>query len=155
MGEVISMKNLTDGAIVGLCGFKVKGGYYAIPVLEVQEVIRPQSLTKVPLSPDYVTGLINLRGQIVTSINLRKLFKIEEAKTNDHMNIIVRNGDSLYALMVDEILDVMDVEQSSFESVPDTMNDNIRKYIKGVYKLKDTLLILLDLDKIFSMEVKG
>ncbi len=141
--------------VVQLCGFKVRGGQYAISVLDVQEVIKPQPLTPVPLSPDFVTGLINLRGQIVTSINLRKLFQIEESATEEHMNIIVRSGESLYSLMVDEILDVIDVEQNTFETIPETINENIRKYISGVYKLEDTLLILLDLKKIFSMDIKG
>ncbi|EQC49757.1 CheW-like protein [Bacteriovorax sp. DB6_IX] len=69
------------------------------------------------------------------------------------MNIIVRNGDSLYALMVDEILDVIDVEEKTFESIPETINDNIKKYIKGVYKLESNLLILLDLEKVLSVDV--
>ncbi|EQC47482.1 chemotaxis protein CheW [Bacteriovorax sp. Seq25_V] len=153
MSDSISMVINED--IVQLCGFKVRGGQYAISVLDVQEVIKPQPLTPVPLSPDFVTGLINLRGQIVTSINLRKLFQIEDRESEEHMNIIVRSGDSLYALMVDEILDVIDVEQSTFETIPETINENIRKYISGVYKLEETLLILLDLKKIFSIDIKG
>lgn len=135
-----------------LCGFRIKDGYYAISVLDVQEVIKPQRVTTVPLAPDYIRGLINLRGQIVTSISLKKLFGMEDVVTDDHMNIIVRSADSLYALVVDEILDVIDVERSSFESTPDTLDLKVRKYIKGVYKLDRRLQILLDLEKILNIE---
>ena len=135
-----------------LCGFKIKGDYYAIPVLEVQEVIKPQKLTQVPLAQSYVKGLINLRGQIVTSLSLRELFKMEEAQTNDHMNIIVSNDDSLYALTVDEILDVIEVEEQSFEESPETISETVRGFIKGVYKLEKKLIILLDLDKILTID---
>ncbi len=135
-----------------LCGFKIKGDYYAIPVLEVQEVIKPQKLTQVPLAQSYVKGLINLRGQIVTSLSLRELFKMEEAQTDDHMNIIVSNDDSLYALTVDEILDVIEVEEQSFEESPETISETVRGFIKGVYKLEKKLIILLDLDKILTID---
>lgn len=136
-----------------LCGFKIKGDYYAVSVLDVQEVIKPHSLTPVPLSPDYVKGLINLRGQIVTSISLRRLFKMDDAAEADHMNIIVRSGDSLYALMVDEILDVIDVEEQTYENIPDTINEEIKKYINGVHKLENHLLILLDLEKVLTVDI--
>ena len=136
-----------------LCGFKIKGDYYAVSVLDVQEVIKPHSLTPVPLSPDYVKGLINLRGQIVTSISLRRLFKMDDATEADHMNIIVRSGDSLYALMVDEILDVIDVEEQTYENIPDTINEEIKKYINGVHKLENHLLLLLDLEKVLTVDI--
>lgn len=141
--------NLSDNQ---LCGFRIKDGYYAISVLDVQEVIKPQRVTTVPLAPEYVRGLINLRGQIVTSISLKKLFGMEDIATHDHMNIIVRSAESLYALVVDEILDVIDVERNAFEPTPDTLDPKIRKYIKGVYKLDKRLQILLDLDKILNIE---
>ncbi len=128
-----------------LCGFKIGDAYYAVPVLEVQELIKPQRMTQVPLSPPFVRGLINLRGQIVTTISLRRMFGIDEEDPEEHMNIIIRNKDSLYSLIVDEIMDVMDLEESIFESAPKTINEKIRKYIKGVYKLDGKILVLLDL----------
>ncbi len=135
-----------------LCGFKIGSGFYAISVLEVQEVIKPQVLTHVPSAPDYVRGLINLRGQIVTAISLRSLFGLKDDQREEYMNIIVRSGESLYSLMVDEILDVIDVEDSTFESTPETLEDTIRRFINGVYKLDNKLLILLDLEKILNVE---
>jgi purine-binding chemotaxis protein CheW len=152
MEEIINSENQ-----IQLCGFTIGKGSYAIPVLEVQEVVRPQKLTPVPLAPSYVDGLINLRGQIVTAINLRKLFYLEDKEDqNDYMNIIVRSDDeNLYALVVDEIMDVIDVEQSTFEVTPDTLDDKIQDYLKGVYKLDKMLLTLLNLDKILNIETTG
>ncbi|TNE98005.1 MAG: chemotaxis protein CheW [Deltaproteobacteria bacterium] len=139
--------------VVQLCGFKIGGGFYAVPVLEVQEVVKPQILTTVPLAPDYIDGLINLRGQVVTAINLRKLFHITGNAPEEFMNIIVRNEDSLYSLVVDEIMDVMDVEVKTFEDTPDALDKEIKKYIKGVYKLEGKLLVLLSLEKLLNIEV--
>jgi purine-binding chemotaxis protein CheW len=149
--EVVEENNINLD-YVQLCGFKIGDGFYAVPVLEVQEVVRPQKITQVPMAPDYIEGLINLRGQVVTSINLRTLFKLEGDDPDDFMNVIVRSRDSLYALVVDEILDVIDVPNKSFEETPDTLDDNLRKYIEGVYKLKDRLLISLSIEKLINVE---
>jgi len=135
-----------------LCGFKIGNGHYAVSVLDVQEVIKPQLLTPVPLAPSYVKGLINLRGQIVTAISLRTLFGLEEIESDDYMNIIVRSGDSLYSLVVDEILDVIDVERETYEPTPETLEEKIKRFIGGVYKLDSKLLILLDLEKVLNIE---
>jgi purine-binding chemotaxis protein CheW len=156
--ETASQSNIIESVLSGdasqLCGFKIMEGQYAIPVLEVQEVVKPQKVTNVPLGPEYVDGLINLRGQIVTAINLRVLFGLPRKKNRDeYMNIIVRWGDSLYALVVDEIMDVMDVENSSFEDTPDTIDDRLKSYIRGVFKLEDNLLTLLSLEKILDIKI--
>jgi purine-binding chemotaxis protein CheW len=135
-----------------LCGFKIGNGFYAVHFLEVQEVIKPHILTQVPSAPTYIRGLINLRGQIVTAISIRTLFGLKDDRKEDYMNIIVRSGESLYSLIVDEILDVIDVEDSTFEKTPDTLEDKIRRFISGVYKLDHQLLILLDLEKILNAD---
>lgn len=135
-----------------LCGFKIGNGYYAVSVLEVQEVIKPQFFTQVPSAPVYVRGLINLRGQIVTAISLRTLFGLGDDRGDLYMNIIVRSGESLYSLIVDEILDVIDVDEATFEKTPETLDEKLRVFISGVYKLDHKLLILLDLEKILNVE---
>ena len=149
--EVVEENNLNLD-YVQLCGFKIGDGFYAVPVLEVQEVVRPQKITQVPMAPDYIEGLINLRGQVVTSINLRTLFKLKGDDPEEFMNVIVRSRGSLYALVVDEILDVMDVPNKAFEETPDTLDNNLRKYIEGVDKLKDKLLISLSIEKLINVE---
>ncbi|NQZ00332.1 MAG: chemotaxis protein CheW [Bdellovibrionales bacterium] len=133
------------------CGFMIDGDMYAVPVLEVQEVIRAHPATVVPLSDTCIRGLINLRGQIVTPVNLRKVFGLTDySEDQDYMNVIIKNNDSLYSIMVDEICDVIDVEGSSFESTPDTIDTRLRMYVSGVHKLEDRLLIVLDLKKLLN-----
>jgi purine-binding chemotaxis protein CheW len=139
-GTTGEVHNLNLRKINQLCGFKIGNGFYAISVLEVQEVIKPQVLTRVPSAPSYIRGLINLRGQIVTAISLRSLFGLGDDHRDDYMNIIVRSGESLYSLIVDEILDVIDVEDSTFEKTPETLEEKIRRFINGVYKLDQKLL---------------
>lgn len=136
-----------------LCGFRIGKDYYAIPVLEVQEVVKPQTKTAVPLAPEYIDGLINLRGQVVTAINMRKLLNIKPAKDDsDYMNIIVKHSDGLYSLVVDEVLDVIEVEMEFFSETPPTLDEHIKTYINGVFKLENKLLILLNLKKVFEIK---
>lgn len=151
----MSDENLVNQRNGQLCGFKVGAGFYAISVLDVQEVIKPQLVTKVPSAPVYIQGLINLRGQIVTAISLKSLFGLENANevTEDYMNIIVRSGESLYALVVDKIMDVIDVDEKTFESTPDTIDEKVRVLISGVYKLDTNLLMLLDLNKTLDVNM--
>lgn len=145
------MKNdLKEQSIIQYCGFVIGEGFYAIPVLDVQEVVKPQVMTPIPLAQEHVRGLINLRGQIVTSISLRKLFKLEDNLDADHMNIIVKAKESLNAFVVDEIMDVIDVQSSDIVSPPETISPQIRKYIDAVYKTEDKLILLINLEKIFK-----
>lgn len=137
---------------IQVCGFKIGDGYYAVPVLEVQEVVKPQKVSRVPKAPEYIDGLINLRGQVVTSLNLKNLFGIQGEANEDYMNVIVRSEDSLYSLVVDEIMDVMEVTANQFAQTPDTLNPKVKKFIKGVYKLEGRLLILLCLEKLLNIE---
>ncbi len=130
------------------CGFTIGKDLFAVPVLEVQEVIKPQMITKVPLSKEGVCGLINLRGQIVTAVSLRTLLGLPASKNVEFMNVIARVGDSLVALVVDQIRDVINVTMDSYEPTPDTLVSPLRDYVSGVHKTDGRLLIVLDLDKI-------
>jgi purine-binding chemotaxis protein CheW len=134
------------------CGFKVGDDFFAISVLRVQEIIRSQQLTQIPKCPEMIKGLINLRGQIVTAVSLRSMFALEECTKDDQMNIIVQIGEDLYAIIVDEIMDVIEVGDETFEATPDNIDKRFSRFITGVHKLKDKLLIILDLDKVLAME---
>jgi len=119
--------------------------FFGIDVAYVQEVIRHQEITRVPLAPPGVTGLINLRGQIVTALDLRLRLGIPARLDGDPpMNVIVRTDDGPVSLLVDEIGDVLDVSGASWEPLPETLTDASKVLIDGVYKLKDCLLHLLD-----------
>jgi purine-binding chemotaxis protein CheW len=134
------------------CGFKIAGEEFAIPVMEVQEVIKPLQVTAVPLAQDQVRGLINLRGQIVTCLSLRKVFEQEENLSDDYMNIIVKGKDGLYSLVVDEVTDIIDIQEESLEKTPDTIDANIKRYVDKIYKRDQGLVILLKIDELLKLE---
>ena len=125
---------------------------FGVEVEKVQEVIRYQAMTRVPLAPPVVKGLINLRGQIVTAVDLRRRLGLRERATTDlPMNVVVRHDDGAVSFLVDEIGDVLEVEEDAFELPPGTLAGEARELIRGVYKLKDTLLIALDTDKMLNL----
>ena len=128
--------------------FLVAGRLYGIDVTKVQEIVRPMPITSIPLAPNYVTGLINLRGQVATAIGLRELFGIEEAASSECMNVVCRIEGSLISLHVDQIADVMYVKNEHFESTPQTIPEQVRKYMDGVYKTEGNLLSVVNIDKI-------
>lgn len=121
---------------------------FGVEVGKVQEVIRYQEMTRVPLATSVVTGLINLRGQIVTALDLRKRLEFSERASDQlPMNVVIRTGDEAVSLLVDEIGDVLEVEDGSFEPPPETLRGVARELIRGAYKLKDRLLLILDTEK--------
>lgn len=127
------------------CTFNVAGFLFGIEVDQVQEVIRTQNMTPVPMSPAVVEGLINLRGQIVTAIDLRKRLSLPERPEGLRpMNVVVRMRDGAVSLLVDQIGEVIDVSEDTFEAPPSTLADNVMDLIKGAYKLDGQLLLLLD-----------
>jgi purine-binding chemotaxis protein CheW len=125
---------------------------FGVEVEKVQEVIRYQGMTRVPLAPPVVKGLINLRGQIVTAVDLRLRLGLRERPATDlPMNVVIRHEDGAVSLLVDEIGDVLEVEEESFELPPGTLSGEVRELIRGAYKLKDALLITLDTDKMLNL----
>ena len=104
-----------DSTVTQYCGFKIGDEEYGIPVMEVQEVIKPQVVTPIPLASEFIRGLINLRGQIVSCLSLRKLFGQDDNLEKEHMNIIVRGEEGLFSLVVDEVTDIIDIENDDVE----------------------------------------
>jgi purine-binding chemotaxis protein CheW len=127
------------------CTFYIQGLLFGVEVETVQEVIQHQEMTGVPLASKVVAGLINLRGQIVTAIDLRRRLGVRDRPADElPMNVVVRTADGAVSLLVDEIGDVVEVEQRDFEEAPDTLASTSRELIRGVYKLKKELLLVLD-----------
>jgi purine-binding chemotaxis protein CheW len=130
------------------CTFYVDGRLYGMPVEEVQEVIKEQFMTRIPLATEIVSGLINLRGKIVTAIDLRKRLGLAGRKSSGApMNVVVNYDDHTVSFLVDFIGDVVDAEENSFEPVPETIHGEARELLLGVYKLKTGLLHVLDARK--------
>lgn len=129
--------------------FYVSGSLYGLDVSTVQEVTKSLPMTKVPLSPQFVDGLINLRGQIATAIGLRNLFNLgHEDKAEEYMNVVCKGDGLLLSLLVDQIGDVLEVDASQFESTPDTLPESVSRFMTGVYKIPGALLSVLDINKI-------
>jgi purine-binding chemotaxis protein CheW len=119
-----------------------------VDVLRVQEVLRFQQMTHVPKAPDVIEGLINLRGQIVTAIDLRRRLRLPPRAGNQlPTNLVVRTDDGAVSLLVDEIGDVLDMDASAYEQPPENLDPAARNIIRGVYKLKDRLLLVLDTER--------
>jgi purine-binding chemotaxis protein CheW len=130
------------------CTFSVDGLYFGVEVERVQEVLRFQELTRVPLAPAVVSGLINLRGQIVTAVNLRQRLALRERPAGQlPMSVILRSDDGAVSLLVDEIGEVLSVAGEMGEPPPETLRGVGRELCKGVYKLEGRLLLVLDAEK--------
>ena len=135
-----------------LCTFYLDGLFFGVEVQKVQEVIRYQEMTQIPLASRVVQGLINLRGQIVTAIDLRRRLELNERPADKlPMNVVIRTDDGPVSLLVDEIGDVVEVDAETFERPPETLRGVARDLIRGAYKLKDRLLLTLDSDRAVTL----
>lgn len=135
------------------CTFYLGDLYFGIEVQRVQEVLREQPTTRVPLAHPAISGLINLRGQIVEAIELRSRlgFPARDAGSAP-MNVVVRTDDGPVSLLADVIGDVVTVEDSGFEPPPDTLDATARELISGVYKMSERLLLVLDTVKVLQLQ---
>lgn len=130
------------------CTFFLRDQFFGVPVEQVQEVIRYQEMTRVPLMPQVIRGLINLRGQIVMAVDLRRRFGMEDRPESQlPMNVVVRTDDGAVSLLVDEIGDVLEVDEESFERAPETLRGPNRELVRGVYKLQGRLMLVLDTEQ--------
>jgi purine-binding chemotaxis protein CheW len=138
------------------CTFYVDGHYCGVDVLKVQEIIRYQEMTRVPLAPPVVRGLINLRGQIVTAIDLRRRLELSDRPADQFpINVVVQTDDGAVSLLVDEIGDVLEVSETLFEQPPETLKGTARELIRGAYKLNDRLLLILDTERTVDLAGSG
>lgn len=132
------------------CTFRLADYYIGIEVMRVQEVLRAQETTSVPLTQSVVGGLMNLRGEIVTTIDLRSRLGLEPF-AGSSMNVVIRTGEGVVSLLVDEIDDVIEVTDDSFEPPPSTLQASLRDLLIGVFKLDRQLLLVIDVDQVMSL----
>ncbi len=135
------------------CTFYLGGDLFGVNVCEVQEVLRYQEMTQVPLSSPAIKGLINLRGQIVTAIETREhLGMSARAADKLPMNVVIRTQDGTRAvsLLVDEIGDVLEVDDANFEVAPVAVRERVGQLITGVFKLEKGLMLVLDTARTLS-----
>jgi purine-binding chemotaxis protein CheW len=143
------------GQVRKLCTFLVEDCFCGVDVEKVQEVLAAQATTQVPLTSKAIGGLLNLRGQVVTAIDLRNRMNLPaRAEGLVPVHIIVNNQESIVSFLVDEIGDILEVTEESFEAPPETLNTEARALILGVYKLEKRLLHHLDIDRVCDLEQK-
>ena len=131
-----------------LSTFKVGELYFGVDILKVQEILRGQEMTPVPLAPPEIRGLINLRGQIITALDLGTCLGLgSSAEGANPMNVIVKIQEETMSLLVDEIGDVVEVSESQFESTPEGLQRELQEFVSGVYKLDSRLLLLLNAER--------
>lgn len=135
--------------------FRVHDLFFGIEVVKVQEVIRQQEMTAVPLAPHAIEGLINLRGQIVIAIDTRRSLglpdreqrgqePVDQEQPDQRVNIVIQCDDAAVSLLVDEIGDVVDVPLDAWAAVPENMPQEQRELIECVYDMKEGLMLVLD-----------
>lgn len=135
-----------------LCTFYLGDLYLGVEVTDVLEVLLSTELTAVPLAPACVSGLMNLRGQIVSALDLRKRLGLPDApETQRCVNIVLNRDDGAVSMLVDDVGDVIKVPRSSFEATPPTVRENVRDVLHGVYKTDDALLLVIDSDSVCDL----
>ncbi len=134
------------------CTFHLGDLFLGIKVTQVQEVLRYQERTRVPLVSAVIHGLINLRGEIVTTVDLRHRLDLEPRPADvEPINVVVRHDDGVVSLLVDEIGDVFEVTDEDFEPLPPTVQGVYREVVQGIYKLDGRLLLILDTHKLLDL----
>ena len=130
---------------------------FGIPVLTVQDVLGPQKITRIPLAPPEIAGSLNLRGRIVTAIDLRSRLNLSPRpdEADPEMSIVVDLKGELYSLLVDEVGEVLSVPESAYERNPATLHPSWREHSQGVYRLKDMLLVVLDVSRMLEFANSG
>jgi purine-binding chemotaxis protein CheW len=132
-----------------VCTFFLDGVLFGVEVEHVCEVLRVQHVTRVPLAPPEVEGLINLRGQIVTAVDVRRRLGLPERAEAAHaLNVVVQVDESPVSLIVDDVGDVLELEAAAFEPPPDAVAGVARDLVRGAYKLPDRLLLSLDVERL-------
>ena len=136
-----------------LSTFHVGAYLFGVEVSLVQEIVRLPSITPVPLAPPEIAGLINLRGEVLTAVDLRVRLGMHPApSTQDQVNVVVRLDDEPVSLLVDEIDGVMALDRVPFESTPSTVPERVRELLVGTYTLPDRLLLALDVREVLRIE---
>ncbi|VAW94384.1 Positive regulator of CheA protein activity (CheW) [hydrothermal vent metagenome] len=131
--------------------FRLDDEKYGIRVMQVQEVLRMTEIAPVPGAPDYVLGIINLRGNVVTVIDSRKRFGLSEADVDDSTRIVIIEADKhVVGILVDSVAEVVDLQTSEIDAAPNVGNDDSSKYIQGVSSKDKELLILVDVNKLLT-----
>lgn len=146
------MAEIKDSNELQLVVFKLGDEEYGVEIMQVQEIIRVMETTRVPKAPNYIRGVINLRGKVIPVIDLKKRFSLAESEVDDQTRImVVEVQEYTVGMIVDCVSEVLRLSSDSIEPTPPAFSNLSNDYIRGVGKLEDRLLILLDLDKTLTV----
>src|SRR5581483_3720846 len=135
------------------CTFFLDGLRFGVDVQQVQELVPYQEMTRVPLAPSMVRGLLNLRGQIVTGIDLRRRLDLPDRPSEAlPINVVLRGEENPVSFLVDEIGEVIEVAADAWESPPETLQGRVRDLIQGVCPLREELLLILDTNRTLDLQ---
>lgn len=132
--------------------FLIADQLLGVPVDIVQEVLNPQAIAKTPKARPEIAGLLNLRGQIVTAVDLRKRLRLPaNPAEKPSMNVVLRYKGESYSLLVDEVGDVINVSNEQFEPAPVTLDQHWKSLVSGVFRLEDRLFVVLNVAAVFTL----
>ncbi|MBL4836231.1 MAG: chemotaxis protein CheW [Kordiimonadaceae bacterium] len=135
---------------------KVEDQTLGIPVLAVHDVLNPQRITHIPLAPSWVAGVLNLRGRIVTAIDLRSRLGLPPlGDDKKSMSVVVEHREDPYSLQIDSVGEVLSLDDQLFEKNPVTLDPRWRDVSRGIYRLEGELLPILDVDRLLAFESNG
>ncbi|MGM0471392.1 MAG: chemotaxis protein CheW [Bacillota bacterium] len=134
--------------------FNLGGEEFGVKITRVQEIIRPKKITELPNSSEFMAGIINLRGDIISVIDLRSKFGVQQETDQKTRIIIVEMDNQDVGLIVDSVSEVLRIEPEDIEEAPDRIAGIKEDYLKGIGKVDDRIVILLDLDKLLTAEEK-
>jgi purine-binding chemotaxis protein CheW len=151
MSSSAAQKTVSDDPVLQWVTFRLAGETYGVNVMQVQEVLRYTEIAPVPGAPEYVLGIINLRGNVVTVIDTRNRFGLDSGELTDNTRIVIIEAEGhVIGILVDSVAEVVYLRQSEIETAPNVGNDESAKFIQGVCHKNEELLILIELDKLLS-----
>jgi|ERR1035437_1862105 purine-binding chemotaxis protein CheW len=135
-----------------IVGFKIREDDYAFEIMKVVEIIRLKEITEVPTAPDFIEGVINLRGKIIPIIDLRRRFGMESKEATIMFRIVIVEyaKHQLVGVVVDEVTKVINAKESDMLAAPATVTGAGGRYIQSIVKIEDKIIVLLDIEKIFT-----
>ncbi len=130
----------------------IAGQLFGLPVLSVQDVLGPQKIAKIPLAPPEIAGSLNLRGRIVTAVDMRKRLHLERRDDDENnMSIVVEHQGELYSLVIDQVGEVLNLPSERFEATPANLDSRWRDVSAGVFRLDESLLVVLEIDCVLNI----
>ncbi|HEU4839144.1 MAG TPA: chemotaxis protein CheW [Micavibrio sp.] len=151
MSALAAMEKTETSNVRELLTVTIGGQLFGIPILQVQDVLGTQKITRIPLAPKEVAGALNLRGRIVTAIDMRACLGMEpRGPAGKSMGVVIEYQGELFSLMIDRAGDVMHLPYSAYEKNPSTLDPQWRAMCQGIYRLKDKLLVVLDIPRLLE-----